>query len=149
MHNHAAIARFAARGAGKQGMPPVMAPLADPNAVPDDSVVPAVDVMLRWVCHALLSDTGPLDDSVGQSAASLGECVQTQRRKLGAAHTRCASRRTVHDTDRPTVPSPAGVSDEVVASLTYLKDRVGVPRDMQLPAARQLRGHLLWASGKF
>lgn len=114
VHNHAAIARFAARGAGKQGMPPVMAPLADPNAVPDDSVVPAVDVMLRWVCHALLSDTGSLDDSVDQSAASLG-----------------------------------GVSNEVVASLTYLKDRVGVPRDMQLPAARQLRGHLMWASGKF
>merc|ERR1711990_955883 len=114
IHNHQAIARFAARGAGKQGMPPVMAPLADPNAVPNDSVVPAVDVMLRWVCHAMLEDTGSIDESVDQSVASLG-----------------------------------GVSEEVVASLTYLKDRVGVPRDMQLPAARQLRGHLIWATNKF
>ncbi len=36
----------------------------------------------------------------------------------------------------------------VVASLAYLRDRVGVPRDMRLPAARQLRAHLNWSIGK-
>ena len=35
----------------------------------------------------------------------------------------------------------------VIASLAYLRDRVGVPRDMRLPAARQLRAHLNWTIG--
>ena len=33
---------------------------------------------------------------------------------------------------------------ETAASLAYLRDRVGVPRDMKYPAARQLRAHLNW-----
>ena len=32
----------------------------------------------------------------------------------------------------------------VCASVAYLRDRVGVPRDMPLPAARQFRAHLNW-----
>ena len=33
-------------------------------------------------------------------------------------------------------------------SLTYLRDRVGVPRDMSYPAARQFRAHLNWIIDK-
>lgn len=33
----------------------------------------------------------------------------------------------------------------VASSLVYLRDRVGVPRDMPLAAARQFRAHLNWA----
>lgn len=32
----------------------------------------------------------------------------------------------------------------VAASAMYLRDRVGVPRDLPYPAARQLRAHLNW-----
>jgi len=39
------------------------------------------------------------------------------------------------------------VAGGVIASLAYFRDRVGVPRDMRLPAARQLRAHLNWAIG--
>lgn len=45
---------FAARGAGRPGMPPVRAPLSDPRATPADSLVPALDVALRAVCTAIL-----------------------------------------------------------------------------------------------
>ena len=38
--------------------------------------------------------------------------------------------------------------DGIVSSLSYLRDRIGVPRDMKLPAARQLRAHLNWAIDK-
>lgn len=34
--------------------------------------------------------------------------------------------------------------DAVVPSAMYIRDRVGVPRDLPLPAARQLRAHLNW-----
>ena len=34
--------------------------------------------------------------------------------------------------------------DAVVASAEYLRDRIGVPRDLPYPAARQLRAHLNW-----
>ena len=37
--------------------------------------------------------------------------------------------------------------DAVVASAEYLRDRVGVPRDLPYPAARQLRAHLNWLIG--
>ena len=58
--NHAAVARFAARGCGRRGDKPVSAPLSDPTARPDDEYVPAVDAALRRVCAELLSENGAI-----------------------------------------------------------------------------------------
>jgi glutathione S-transferase len=52
--NHAAIVRFALRGAGRPGKRPVSAPLADPTAEPAMEFEPAVDAAMRHVVHALL-----------------------------------------------------------------------------------------------
>lgn len=41
------------------------------------------------------------------------------------------------------------VSDGVVPSLIYIRDRVGVPKDVSLPVARQLRAHFNWAIKMF
>lgn len=104
VRNHATISRFAARAVGSPGSPRVGAPLSDPNARPAEDVIPAVDVALRHVVHALMKGT---DAAQAQGLSEL----------------------------------PA---DEVSLCLAYLRDRVGVPRDMSLPAARQLRAHLNW-----
>ncbi len=43
VENHEAVVKFAARGCGQQGNPPVNAPLSDPNAKPGMQYVDAVD----------------------------------------------------------------------------------------------------------
>jgi hypothetical protein len=45
--NHEAVARFCCRALGSPGMPPVAAPLADPNANPNSAYIPIIDAALR------------------------------------------------------------------------------------------------------
>jgi len=116
--NHEAIVKFACRGAGKKGVPPVMAPLSDPNAVPSEVVQSAVDACLRMVLQALLEGVESQNDPMTTLATTIV--------KEGGAD----------------------FAMGVIDSLAYLRDRVGVPRDMKLPAARQLRAHLNWAIAK-
>jgi len=108
--NHEAVAKFAARGCGKEGAKKFQAPLADPYAVPNEAYVPRVDAALRRVVTALLA----------------GDAVKTFREGSALA-------------------SSAATPEEkrnLVRCLEYLRDRVGVPRDMGFPAAMQLRAHL-------
>eukprot|EP00562_Extubocellulus_spinifer_P013481 CAMPEP_0178539320 /NCGR_PEP_ID=MMETSP0697-20121206/440_1 /TAXON_ID=265572 /ORGANISM="Extubocellulus spinifer, Strain CCMP396" /LENGTH=583 /DNA_ID=CAMNT_0020171601 /DNA_START=32 /DNA_END=1783 /DNA_ORIENTATION=- len=116
--NHANIIKFAARGAGRKGMPPYSAPLSDPNATPNEAVLASVDTALRLVSLAMLDGTESYEKDIIAFANTLV--------KEGGAD----------------------FAQDTVNSLAYLRDRVGVPRDMRLPAARQLRAHINWAIGK-
>jgi glutathione S-transferase len=116
--NHASIVSFAARGAGKKGMPAYMAALSDPNAKPSEGVKGSVDAAIRAVCIALIEDDEDKSDAVMKEIVGILQ-------NGGESHIQ-----------------------DVIASLAYLRDRVGVPRDMRLPAARQLRARLNWAIEK-
>lgn len=114
--NHGAIIQFAARGAGKPGVPPVSAPRADPNAVPNLAVQGAVDACFRVIMMALLYEsTDKYNDKMQQVASTIAQ------------------------------QGGADFAKAVIDSLAYVRDRVGVPRDMKLPAARLLRAHLNWS----
>jgi glutathione S-transferase len=121
--NHIAVTRFALRGVGKPGARRVSAPLSDPTAVPGMEHEEAVDAALRHVAHALL---------LGTAAREGGYALRVE--------------------EEPGLPGSVGEAgigayvpaSPVVGSLRYLRDRVGVPRDLPLPAARELRAHLNW-----
>lgn len=117
--NHDAIVRFAARGAGSKGIPPFSAPLSDPNAKPSESVIGSVDAILKLVSNALL--VGVEDRKTTDELKGVAKLIKAEG---GDDH-----------------------QENVIASLAYLRDRIGVPRDMRLPAARQLRAHLNWSIG--
>jgi len=116
--NSKAIVGFATRGAGKKGMPPYSAALSDPNATPNESVQGSVDAVIRILSKAMLHDTNTVEDELAQVVAIIAK-------EGGSKHT-----------------------ENVISSLAYLRDRIGVPRDMRLPAARQLRAHLNYAIEK-
>lgn len=118
--NHEAVTKFALRGPGQPGPRPVSAPLADPTARPALDHLPAADAAMRHVVHALL---------VGVDAKQASPHAVKAATAAGAA---AAASPASH---------PAG---PVILAAEYLRDRVGVPRDMRFPAARQLRAHLNW-----
>lgn len=102
------VAAFAARQ--PPGFPPARADLADPNAQPDNNVLPLVDALLRLLADTLHQQ--PTDDERPAYAAFVA---------------------AVDDND------PTRVKPKLVKALEYLQNRVGVPRDMSFPAAVALR----------
>jgi len=115
------ISQFAARGASKGSLnlrKPFGAELADPYAKSDENARPYVDNALRVVCQGLLGESEKQDDHMVY--------LDTLEKQLHNA-----------------VPSER--KKDVVNSLAYLRDRVGVPRDLPLASGRTLRAHLNWA----
>jgi len=115
------ISRFASRGGKKGGLnlrKPFGAELADPYANPDDKARPYVDNALRVVCQGLLGES----DSQVEHMAYLNSIEEQVH---GAV--------------------PSEMTKDVVNSLAYLRDRIGVPRDLPLASGRTFRAHLNWA----
>ena len=116
------ISIFSSRGGPKGAKNPRKtfgAELADPYAESDAGVVHEVDAALRIVGLALQD----LDDHQGQSLPS-----SKYEDMLKAA-------------------VPVDQVPGVISSLKYLRDRIGVPRDLPLASARYLRAYLNWAIG--
>jgi len=97
---------------------PFGAELADPYANPDENALPHVDAALRVVCKALLGT----DTSEEEHQAYITDLEASLKAVV-----------------------PPGSKTDVIDSLAYVRDRVGVPRDLPLASARQLRAHLNWA----
>lgn len=117
MHNREHIVKFASRAAGKPGLP-AAAPLADPRSEANDVAQVAIDIFLRFTVYRLLQK-----DVRSMSVTSdLSEAAKALAE--GSEETALA----------------------IVNCLDYLRQRIGVPRDMSYPAAQELRADLLHIS---
>ena len=83
--------------------------------------MPAVDWTLRTIALALLR---PADTTTSASSTTDTPVLSDGARQL--------------------LLSERFPRTEVAACLVYLRDRVGVPRDMTVHGARQLRAHINW-----
>merc|ERR1719221_2513481 len=109
------VAKFAARGGPRGASNPrktFAAELADPYASPDVEIISSVEAALQLVASALLAQADAHESKLEEMRRGLLETVPSKDK--------------------------AGVA----SSLCYLRDRIGVPRDLPLASARQLRAHL-------
>ena len=90
-------------------------------------MVPAVDACLRLVAQHLLVDA-TRDPAASEAASEAAlQALQAQLGEVAAS-------------------LEPGPRVKVADCLHYLRDRVGVPRDMSLPAAQHFRARLNWAA---
>ena len=85
--------------------------------------------------------SAPLSDPTAQPAMEHLDTVDAAMRHV--AHALLVGIESKQVGSHALGPGPSS-GPPVVSSLAYLRDRVGVPRDLPLPAARQLRAHINW-----
>ncbi len=120
------IVAFCARGAGIAGLPAASAPLADPAASPHEKLFPAIDLLLRHVTNSLLNN----QMNKGWLPLIGGNLSESDRLQQAVA--------TLDDDTKQALAD----------CLDYLRQRIGVPRDLAYPAAQELRKALLEAKSQ-
>ena len=145
---HEAIVAFAARGAGEAGRPSFHAELADPYAEPNEEFITPVDICLRHVTEALLS--GEADDPLSRESVASedlgGQAGDGTLREYWGEYTDNDGQvYWWNDITGEAIYTPP--TKQLDTCLAYLRDRIGVPRDLSPGAAAQLRAHLNWAIG--
>jgi glutathione S-transferase len=144
VNNHVNITRFACRGAGNPGKPSFHAELADPYAEPNESYFQAVDVCLRHVTHALVEgidhDSSPAHKDLAGMAGNVE--LRENWEAYPDDHDPSLTYYWNCETGEVTWTPP---TQQLDTCLAYLRDRIGVPRDMSAAAAMHLRAYLNWA----
>jgi len=134
--NKEGVSKFAMRGAASAGVKAAVryrryAPLSDPDlrvstGAQNEDTFEALLAALDVIIHALETNGAQESDETFD--------VDVHVTALDAM----AGVRALCET--------TGVAPkDIVASLEYLRDRIGVPRDMHFAAARQARAHVNWA----
>lgn len=140
--NPEAIVRFACRGAGEVGTPSFHAELSDPYAEPNMDYVQPVDVCLRYVATALIY--GNVDDVAATASPDLKGQAGNGELRPGWDAYKDGEGRTYYWNDFTGDTTWTAPTQQLDTCIAYLRDRIGVPRDMSHPAAMQLRAHLNW-----